>query len=107
MAQQIQALDEAGNLKEYHQWVKDGHPYLDQDICDGWYAAGGKKASFQISRELNTGKMSIVAVILELPDDKTKRAACYKFINDYFKKKYGQKNDEFSDDGEPYIELEP
>ena len=94
---------------EYGKWKQDGHQPLMPQIADGCYAAGAKNVWYSVTRDIN-GKNTILDMVIELPKDKEKRAACFKVVNDFFKARAPEgekKEDRYTDDDaeEEYLEV--
>jgi hypothetical protein len=95
-------MEDAGQLPEARKYAADGHSVVLTEQVNAWYAAGAKKVSYELTgRDIN-GKASIVTVVVELPEDKDKRAACYKILNDFERSRDEDHEDEV-DEGNPYI----
>ena len=78
-------------LHEARKYASDNGRRAESPSIDAWYAAGATNVWFQTDRDIN-GHGDAFRMVVELPDDKTKRAKCYDVAKAYF-----------NGNGEPYM----
>jgi hypothetical protein len=99
----VQNLKGGGHLHEARQRAADGKSTFMMEQVTAWYAAGAKTVWFETgSRDIN-GKSNLEGIIVELPDDPTKRAVCYKILDDFYRARGDEIVDPTIDDGEPFL----
>ena len=103
---EIKELIETKHMHEARAHVANGRSGIYTDKVEEWYAAGAKNVWYETGMRDINGRSSIVAIVVELPDDPAKRAACYKIVDDIH-----QLSDPdvpvtpTVDDGEPFLEF--
>ncbi|MGH7178991.1 MAG: hypothetical protein ACREJC_16560, partial [Tepidisphaeraceae bacterium] len=103
LTQQVQQLKELKRLEEARAFIAGGRQGALSKPTEAWYAAGATNVWFEVSRDIN-GRMDPECVIVEMPAGKDKRAKCYDILKAYFKDiEYEAEDDDFKDDGEPYL----
>jgi hypothetical protein len=106
LATHVDDLKEADALVEAKKYISQGHQAVAFKSVDAWYNTGCPNVWYEMSRRDINGKRNAEALIVELPDDKAKRAKCYDILKGYFKDEsmYSDPSD-FIDTGEQYLEV--
>jgi hypothetical protein len=106
--QMVSELLEEGYLEEAREYKARGRSVVFVAEVEKFYAAGAPKVWYRTTlRDIN-GKYSIASLIVELPKDPAKRAACWKVLNDYRASKLPEGSPPRTpdpDDGLPYIQI--
>ncbi|HSV14325.1 MAG TPA: hypothetical protein VLI90_08700 [Tepidisphaeraceae bacterium] len=102
----VTELKESGGLRDARQYITDGHQAGLGPFVESCFAAGAKSVSFEVSRDIN-GKTDPYALAIELPSEKSKRAAVYAAIKRHYDEaKVEYDPEDLKDDGERYVEVE-
>jgi hypothetical protein len=85
LATRVDDLKDADALVEARKYIADGHQAALLKSVEGWYAAGCPNVWFEMSNRDINGRRSATGVIVELPDDKLRRAKCFEILTQYYK----------------------
>lgn len=102
----IERLRADNQLEEAKQYIAGGRQSFVGPFVTKWYASGAKNVWFLVERDIN-GKTDPYSLVVEWPDDKTKRAAVLADLKAY----YGQLGEGYSaadmtDEGGKYVEVD-
>src|SRR5262249_48610057 len=105
LSQQVDDWINQGQVTEAKEFIADGHQTALSGLVGKWYDAGCPKVWFLVERDMN-GHGAAMELVLELPQDKTKRAAVYQIIKDYYTNSHLSTGpDSLKDTGERYAEV--
>ncbi len=106
LSTEVDELKESDSLIEARKYIAAGHQMILTNATNDWYAAGCPNVWFEMtSRDIN-GRRSAVGVIVELPQDKTKRAKCYDILKQYYKDAHIDTDpSDYVDTGEDYLRV--
>jgi hypothetical protein len=106
ISDEVEEAKGRGVLSEARQFIAAGHQGVLKDVVDEWYADGSPNVWFELTRDIN-GRGSPFQLIVELPDDKDKRAKCYKTLQSFYTADSMPSDpSDFVDTGEQYMILQ-
>lgn len=106
LAVTVQEMKDHNQLEEAKKYIEAGHQEILRPSVDAWYAAGCKNVWFMVSRDIN-GRGAPGGVIVELPKDRKSREKCYAILKAYYDgAKIPYEEDELTDTGDRYIEVQ-
>jgi len=106
MINEVEDAKARGLLSEARQYIADGHQLVLKNVVDEWYADGSPNVWFEQDRDIN-GRGKAFQLIVQLPDDKDKRAKCYQTLKSFYTADAMESDpSDFVDTDEPYLMLE-